>query len=102
VVASYLHLVAGRWAQEGNIKVEIGRLLKAASIQGASWREPHCELQQICIDNDTAVSNIFGRLHNESSLTELALTIVLLTVLQNFLMKASTVPGMEHATLHVS
>ena len=53
-MASYLHLVAGRWAQEGNIKVKIGRLLKAASIQGASWREPHCELQQICTDNDAA------------------------------------------------
>ena len=69
MAAPYLHLVAGRRAQKGDIKVEMGWLLKTASIQGASWRQPHCELQQICTGKGTAVSSIFGRLHHDSSLT---------------------------------
>lgn len=101
MVASHLHLVASRWAQEGDIKVEVGRLRHTAVIEGASWRQPHCELQQICTDNKTAVSGRFGRLHHESSVTETAPIGVLLTVLRNVLMNAPMLPGMQHAALHV-
>ena len=44
----HLHLIAGGRAQEGNIKVEVGRLLDAALVDGASWRDPHNHLEQVC------------------------------------------------------
>lgn len=36
-----LHLIAGGWAQQGNIKVEVGGLRHTAVIDCASWRDPN-------------------------------------------------------------
>ncbi len=44
----HLHLVAGRGAQEGHVKVEVGGLLNAAVVNGTSWRQPDGDLQQVC------------------------------------------------------
>ena len=44
----HLHLIAGGGAQEGDIEVEVGRLLDAALVNGASWRDPHNHLEQVC------------------------------------------------------
>ena len=44
----HLHLIAGGGAQEGDIKVEVGRLLDAALVDSASWRDPHNHLEEVC------------------------------------------------------
>lgn len=46
--SSHLHLVAVGWAEEGGVKVEVGRLLHSALVLGAGRRQPHNQLQQLC------------------------------------------------------
>ncbi len=47
----YLHLVSGGRAKKGQLEVEVGRLLEAAVVHGASWRQPDHHLQQVCTHN---------------------------------------------------
>ena len=47
-VPPHLHLIAGGGAQKGDVEVEVGRLLDAALVDGASWCDPHNHLEQVC------------------------------------------------------
>ena len=55
-----LHVVAGRGAQQRDIKVEVGWLLLAAIIHCAGRCEPHEHLQQICTGKVANLSEAFS------------------------------------------